>query len=269
MSGRIDALLVCGGKFHDFDFARLRLLELFATDQRIRAQVANNYEDLDALADSDILVTYTCDVRPSMEAQVAMRDWVEKGGRVFALHATNSAFDAPAKFGDGPFETPDAFPVFADMLGSRFLSHPAIEPYPVSVTPGKEAHPLVTGIGTFHANDELYLSEFTADVEPLLETRWTGTTQGFATAEWPVDEPRLVLYKRVLGKGAVLYFTLGHCRSHWDMKHAPFNGMRWPSVDRGSWELEEYNEILRRGLVWACEPAVERITANPAPELSR
>jgi uncharacterized protein len=268
MSGRIDALLVCGGKFHDFDFARLRLLELLATDQRIRTQVSNNYEDVEALNSSDILITYTCDVRPSTDAQVAVKRWVENGGRVFALHATNSAFDAPAEFSDGPFGTPDAFPVFAEVLGSRFLSHPAIEPYPVRVTPGKENHPLVQGISTFTANDELYLSEFTADVEPLLETRWTGTTQGFATADWPNDEPRLVLYKRPLGKGEVLYFTLGHCRSHWDMKHAPFNGMRWPTLDRGSWDLEEYNEILRRGIAWACEPALERITTNPELELS-
>lgn len=267
MSGRINASLVVGGKWHDFDFARLQLLQLLARDDRIRTQVSSDYENLDALTDADILITYTCDVRPSSRAQEAIREWVEAGGRLFALHCTNSAIDAPESFGPD-FQTPDAFPVFSNVLGSRFLSHPAIEPYPVTISPGAEDDPLVAGIDTFHANDELYLSEMTAEVEPLLETRWTGKTQGFATAEWPNDDPRLVMYRRPLGLGCVLYFTLGHCRSHWDMKHAPFHGMKWPSIDRGSWELDEYHELLRRGVAWAIEPAIERITRQPAPEMN-
>ncbi len=265
MSGRINAVLVVGGKWHDFDFARLELLKLLAADERIRTQVSSDYENIDLLSDADLLVTYTCDVRPSMGAQVAIKDWVEAGGRIFALHATNSAIDGPESFGPA-FETPDAMPVFSDVLGSRFLSHPPIEPYAVTVSPGAEADPLVAGITTFHANDELYLSEIRAAIEPLLETRWTGTTSSFAESHWPTDEPRYVMYRRPLGQGSVLYFTLGHCRSHWDMKHAPFNGMRWPTIDRGSWELSEFHELLRRGLAWAIEPAIERITQQPAPE---
>ena len=268
MSGRINAVLVVGGKWHDFDFARLELLKLLAADDRVRTQVSADYENLGLLVDADILVTYTCDVRPSQAAQEVIRDWVMAGGRMFALHATNSAIDGPDAFGPA-FETPDAMPIFSDVLGSRFLSHPPIEPYPVVVSPGAETDPLVVGVGPFNANDELYLSEMRAVVEPLLETHWTGTTQGFASAEWPTDQPRYVMYRRPLEKGCVLYFTLGHCRSHWDMKHAPFHGMRWPSVDRGSWELGEFHELLRRGLLWAIEPAIERITKNPAPELTR
>lgn len=267
MSGRINALLVVGGKWHDFDYARLQLLQLLSSDDRIRTQVSRDYENLTALAESDILITYTCDVRPSVKAQDAIKQWVEQGGRMFALHGTNSAIDAPDTFGP-EFQTPDAFPTFSHVLGSRFLSHPAIEPYPVYVSPNAQDDPLVRGISTFHANDELYLSEMTADVEPLLETRWTGTTQGFATAEWPIDEPRLVMYRRRLGRGCVLYFTLGHCRSHWDMKHAPFHGMKWPTIDRGSWELAEFHELLRRGVNWAIEPAVERNIRQPAPEMT-
>ena len=268
MSGRINAVLVVGGKWHDFDYARLELLKLLSSDDRIRTQVSSDYENVGLLGDADVLITYTCDVRPSMSAQRAIKSWVEAGGRMFALHATNSAIDGPDSFGP-LFETPNAMPVFSEVLGSRFLSHPAIEPYPVRVSPGAENDPLVVGIPEFHANDELYLSEMTAEVEPLLETRWTGVTQGFAEANWPNDDPRYVMYRRALGRGCVLYFTLGHCRSHWDMKHAPFNGMKWPTVDRGSWELEEYHELLRRGLAWAIAPAVDRVTRNPAPEMTR
>jgi hypothetical protein len=265
MSGRINAVLVVGGKWHDFDFARLELLKLMGTDERIRTQVSSDYENIGLLTDADLLVTYTCDVRPSMKAQVAIRDWVASGGRMFALHATNSAIDGPETFGPA-FETPDAMPVFSDVLGSRFLSHPPIEPYAVTVSPGAESDPLVEGITTFYANDELYLSEMRATVEPLLETRWTGTTGSFAESQWSLDEPRYVMYQRVLGRGCVLYFTLGHCRSHWDMKHAPFHGMRWPTIDRGSWELDEFHELLRRGLAWSIEPAIERIKHRTGPE---
>ena len=268
MTGRINAVLVVGGKWHDFDFARLELLKLLAVDERIRTQVSSDYENVGLLSDADVLITYTCDVRPSVAAQTAIKDWVSRGGRLFALHATNSAIDGPDTFGPD-FETPDAMPVFSEVLGSRFLSHPAIEPYPVNVSPGAESDPLVVGLETFHANDELYLCEMTSVVEPLLETRWTGTTQGFATADWPTDEPRYVMYRRPLGSGCVLYFTLGHCRSHWDMKHAPFHGMKWPTIDRGSWELDEFHEILRRGLAWATAPAVERITINSRTENAR
>jgi type 1 glutamine amidotransferase len=264
VAGRINAYLVCGGKFHDFDFARLELLKLLGEDIAIRTKVAEHYEDLDALCAADFVVTYTCDVRPSDAAQIAVRDWVAAGGRLLALHATNSAFDAPARFDQGDFQTPRAFPVFADTLGSQFLSHPEIAPYTVTVSPGAEDDPLVAGIEPFDANDELYLCEYHGEIEPLLETRWTGTTIGFATAEWPVDEARYVMYRKRIGDGATLYFTLGHCRSHWDMPDPPFNGMKWPTIDRGSWELGEFSELLRRCIAWAAAPARARLAAAAA-----
>jgi type 1 glutamine amidotransferase len=121
----------------------------------------------------------------------------------------------------------------------------------------------VEGIEPFDAGatEELYLCRYDAEVVPLLETRWTGTTQGFVTAEWPTDEPRLVMYRRPLGKGEVLYFTLGHSRSHYDMYDQPHNGMYWPTIERGSWDLSEHYELLRRGLVWASAPGHARSAA--------
>lgn len=249
--GRIDGYLVCGGKYHDFDYARLELLRLLGEHEEVRTRVASDFHDLAGITASAFLVTYTCDVRPTEAEQVVLRDWVANGGRWFALHATNAAFDPPPALGQGDFGTPRCFPVFAETLGSQFLSHPAIEPYRVTVSPGAADDPLVAGIEPFDANDELYLCEYHGEVIPLLETRWTGTTKGFAEAEWPVDEPRLVLYRHPVGHGEVVYFTLGHCRSHWDMVDPPFNGMRWPVIERGSWELAEYHELLRRGLRWA------------------
>ena len=58
---RKDVYLVVGGKYHDFDFARLELLKLLAEHDVIRVKVANDYSDVDAMCESDLLVTYTCD----------------------------------------------------------------------------------------------------------------------------------------------------------------------------------------------------------------
>jgi type 1 glutamine amidotransferase len=257
-SGRIDAHLVCGGKWHDFDFARLELLKLLAEHEQVRVRVADDYRDISSISPDQFLVTYTCDVRPGEAEQRALRAWVEAGGRWFALHGTNNAIDAPAELGQGLFTTPRAFPLFADTLGSQFLSHPPIDEFRITVSPGAEDDPLVAGVGSFGVRDELYLCEYHGTIEPLLETRWTGTTRGFAEASWPDDDPRLVMYRRPLGKGCVLYLTLGHCRGHYDMWAPPHGGARWPSVDRWAWERPEFYELLRRGLRWA----VEGVTAD-------
>lgn len=259
--GRIDAYLVCGGKYHDFDFARLELLKLLAEDEHVRVKVAQDYHELDIITAADFLVTYTCDVRPTEAEQRAVRAWVEGGGRWLALHGTNCALDPPATDGDGRWEAPRVFPLWADTLGSQFVSHPSIAPYPVMVSPGAQDDPLVAGIEPFDTGDELYLCDLRGDLVPLLETRWTGTTRGFAEAEWPNDEPRLVMYRRHLGAGEVVYLTLGHCRSHWDMVDPPFDGSRYPVIERGSWETGELHELLRRGLVWAKAPAAMRALA--------
>lgn len=255
-SGRIDAHLVVGGWWHDFDYVRLELLKHLHADERVRVQVSSDFEDVEAIEAADFLVAYTCNVRPSPAAQAAIRRWVERGGRFFALHGTNSAIDPPVALGAAPFTTPRVFPVWAETLGSQFLSHPAMGTFPVTISPGAEHDPLLAGIEPFESGyDELYLCEYHGTIEPLLETRWHGDTGEGAFAErlWPSDDPRLVLYRRPLGHGAVLYFTLGHRRGHYDMIAPPFNGMYWPHIETGSWEVEEYHELLRRGIAWCKE----------------
>jgi len=42
----------------------------------------------------------------------------------------------------------------------------------------------------------------------------------------------------------VLYCTLGHCRGKYDMR--PMID-EYPAVERGSWKLPVYHELLRRG----------------------
>jgi type 1 glutamine amidotransferase len=241
-SDRRDAYVVCGGDFHDFDFARLELLKLLAEHPRVRTAVASDYADLASIAAADFLITYTCNVRPTEAEQRALADFVAGGARWFALHGTNSVLD----LGTSGVTAPRVLPTLVEVLGSQFVAHPPIAPYTVHVT--DPDHPFTKGIEPFETDDELYLSELHGSHTRLLETRWTGRAKGFVEADWPNDDPRPVAYLRSWGRGEVLYLTLGHCRGQYDMQpHVAW----YPVVERGSWEVPAFYELLRRGVRWA------------------
>jgi uncharacterized protein len=235
--------LVCGGKYHDFDFARLQLLTLLGAHEEARVTVSADYRDADAglLDGVAFLVTYTCDVRPSLAEQEALRDWVKGGGRWLALHGTNAALDLTP----GGVVSPRVIPVLAETLGSQFIAHPPIAPYRVEVT--APDHPLVAGLAPFETSDELYLSEYHGELDVLLHTRFAGDAAGFVESSWPEEREHPVLYLRHSGDGTVLYLTLGHCRGHHDMR--PTMDW-WPAVDRASWDLEVFRLLLQRGVAW-------------------
>ena len=62
---RVDAYLVAGGRFHDIDYARLELLKLLSEHPYIRVKVGSDYEDTASITSSSMLISYTCDIRPS------------------------------------------------------------------------------------------------------------------------------------------------------------------------------------------------------------
>ncbi|MFM8529950.1 MAG: ThuA domain-containing protein [Ilumatobacteraceae bacterium] len=247
MSGkRIDVVLVAGGKYHDIDFARRELLGLLGEHEEFRVRVQPDYEDTSALGRSPILVSYTCDVRPSERAQDDIRRWVEGGGRWVALHGTNSALTLG---GPNGVDSPRVFPKWAETLGRQFVAHPPIQPY--RVQPSAPDHWLVAGIEPFDTADELYLGEYhdRDSLQPLLHTEWQGDAAGFVEHDWTDCDPmHLVMYLRPLGSGCVLYNTLGHCRGHYDM--APVLDY-YPRIERCSWDNPAYHELLRRSLRWA------------------
>ncbi len=262
--GRINGILVASGLWHDIDFARLELLKLLAEHERVRIRVFEDYENLEALAEADFLISYTCNVIPSLGAQEALRDWVHNGGRWYALHGTNSVIRLMS---DGNFGTPDWAPLYMETLGSMFRSHPPIEPYTVTVA--DPDHPLVQGIEPFDVTDEQYLMHTYGDLKVLLETEFGGDAPGFVEDQWE-HAKHPVFYIHAQGEGAVLYLTLGHCRHHYDMQ--PLMDY-WPTIDRCSWELPEFYTLLRRGIAWcielvdvASEAARAEAAAN-APEL--
>lgn len=241
---KIKVVFVAGGKYHDIDFARLEILKLLAEDERVRVRVFEDYANIDAIRQADFLITYTCDVVPSLEAQEALRQFVERGGRWYALHGTNSIL----RFLEGGVvDAPRWAPHFMETLGSQFMAHPPIRPYAVQVT--DPSCPLVKGIEPFVATDEEYLVETHGTLQVMLHTEFEGATSGFVRDRWQSARHPIFYIKR-MGEGAVLYLTLGHCRGHYDMQPRMDY---YASVERGSWELPVFYDLLRRGIAWAKE----------------
>jgi uncharacterized protein len=224
------ANLVCGSptRNHDFDFARKALLEALYAAGNIRTDVWNNYDNGAALEAGDLLVSYTSQVPVSEDNCAALRRFLERGGRWFAVHASNSVAGNPHLPG---------------ILGSKFLSHPPYTRFAVTVT--RPEDPLVANLPkTFEVEDEIYVIDYSADAEVLLNTRWGGEAmrQTFPEATRPL------MYRRRVGDGGVLYLALGHCRRPYDKQRpeAPDH-----ADERGPWALPVYQELIRRGIDWA------------------
>ena len=250
---KIRCVLFAGGKYHDIDYARLELLKLLANDERVRVRVFEDYTNVAAIVEADFIVSYTCDVIPPLEAQEALRRWLERGGRWYALHGTNSILRF---LKDGRVDSPRLAPHFMQTLGSMFIAHPPIAPYTVTVADPK--HPLVAGVEPFETTDEIYLLETYGNLQVMLETEFGGKATGFVEEDWPTKK-HPVFYIHAVGKGAVLYLTLGHCRGHYDLQ--PLMDY-WPTVDRCAWDLPVFHQLLERGIDWVKEPVTAAVAAR-------
>ena len=245
MSGteRIDVYLVCNARYHDTNFARLELLKLLAENEDINTQVADSFADTEAIKASRLLITYTCDLRPTQEEQVALGEFLQAGGRWFALHATNALLEFVE---GGKVDTPDLAPDFMSFLGSRFIAHPPNQHIAIKVT--DLVHPLTEGIEDFDVEDEEpYYCEALGEQRVLLEATYHEPSLGYVRSDYGTDrDTHPQMYLHAWGEGEVLYLSLGHCSGKHDMK---------PMVDinkvvRGSWNSPTYYELLRRGIRW-------------------
>ena len=246
-TGVVDVLLVVGGRWHDLDFARRELLALVGAHDAVRCTVREDFSDLDVISRADAILAYTCDVRPTPEQSSALLARVAEGARLLALHATNSALDAPAPGGERLFTLPDVSAGFVALLGSRFLAHPKIGPAYIEVCQPDD--PLVQGVGSFTTTDEVYVCEWAADIDVLLDTALTGPCPGFPTTDVALGARLPVLYRRTEGLGSVVYFTLGHCRGRFDVQDLGIDDLG--HTDRIAWESAQYRAVLARCVDWA------------------
>lgn len=244
-SPRVEVAVVVGGRWHDLDFARRELLALVGEHDAVRTSVHADFSDTERLREVDAVIAYTCDVRPSPDEVRALRDMVAEGGRLLALHATNSAIDAPDPSGPRVFRTPDAMADFTALLGNRFLAHPKISPF--LIQPTAREHPLTQGIESFTTTDEIYVMDLGEGLDVLMDVDYTGPCPGFETDHGEGRHP--VLYQRREGAGTVTYFTLGHCRGRFDVQDLGVDDLG--VIDRVAWDSPEYRDVLRRCVAWA------------------
>ena len=239
---KIDVYLVCNARYHDTNFARLELLKLLAENEDIHTRVAENFTGVDAIKSSTLLLTYTCDLRPSLEEQSALGEFLEDGGHWFALHGTNALLE----FVDGKADTPDLAPKFMELLGSRFIAHPANQRIEIKVT--EVDHPLTKNIDDFEVQDEEpYYCEALGEQVVLLEASYSEPSVGYVRSDYGTnEESHPQMYLHPCGEGQVLYLSLGHCTGKHDMK--PLADI--VPVVRGSWDSPIYYELLRRGIRW-------------------
>jgi type 1 glutamine amidotransferase len=232
----VAANVVCGASdnSHDIDFARMRILDVLYGMGGIRTECFGNYKDIEAIEAGDLLISYTS-LMPADPAQAAaLRRYLEKGGRWFAIHASNYFRD------DQPLLLPD-------ILGSRFATHPPYGHFTVAVA--KPDDPLLKGIpATFEVDDELYVLDKAPDLEVLLHAKWGGT--GVLNRTIP-EGMHPMMYKRRVGQGAVLYLTLGHSSRSFAPPQA--DGTPATFSRHGSWDSTVVQEIIKRSIEWAAK----------------
>lgn len=244
--------LVCGAPTHDTNFVRLELLKELHRDERVWVTIGDDFSQTERIAEADALVVYTCNVSPSEDELSALEAFVERGGRLFAMHATNALI----RFTDGPplkvqgitipglVDTTDTNPRFTRLLGSRFLAHLLLGPMHVEVANAN--HPLVAGVAPFDVEDEPYVVELTGEAEVLLVSRFSGRNPGYVLSDWsePAEHPQM--YLRRQGSGEVLYLNLGHSSGRFDFLPMMQDG----PVTRGPWANPAFRAVLRRALDW-------------------
>jgi type 1 glutamine amidotransferase len=90
--------------------------------------------------------------------------------------------------------------------------------------------------------------ERTAEIDVLLETTYVGPTTG-VPAHWGDETPQPVLYIRRLGRGSIVYLTLGHAAERRDIQLTSDDDLG--AAERCSWEIPEFLEIIDRAFEWA------------------
>jgi uncharacterized protein len=242
---------------HDHDYARLRLLELLL-EAEVPASVANDFSDIEKwLPLSRLLITYVAGPYPDVAQCRAIRDWLEAGGHWLGLHGTSGG---RAERVAGMRQRRTVKTEHHALLGSRFLTHPPIQPIRVAV---KDANsPITRGLGaSFVVEDEPYFIELqdrdatqillTADYGAAAVSPAIGALYPADTSLLPDGKSRVLGYLRPVGRGGVAYFTLGHCHNPAIRAlRAPDPADTSPPTFHGAWEAAPFLALLRNAIAW-------------------
>ena len=242
------------------DYARIQLLQRLY-DGGFNTSVSNDFGRIDEyLMQANLLITYVAGPYADAAQSESIEQWLQAGGRWFALHGTSGG--RAARVSGNERRRQMVRSVHHDVLGAFFLNHPPIRRFKVTLK--RIDHPLFAGLPhEFEVDDELYLIEPTEDSEHLMTTELPTdpSPKGFGfvyesdTSIQPDGITRVLATERKVGKGAVVYVALGHT-------HVPINNSQ-PFVDenvgtsgetpptfRGAWENAAFNQLLTNAVAW-------------------
>ena len=251
---------------HDMDYARLQLLQELQAKDHLAVTVANDYQDIERwLPGTGLLITYVAGPYPSGAGNQALLDWLQAGGRWFALHGTSGGKAVKGEHDGRPVKRM-AKAEHHQTLGCFFLNHPPLREFQVSVT---GAHRVTRDLpGVFTVQDELYLIELqdpeASQVLLTTELAEDPSPPGFGffydedTSLQADGKTRVLGYARQVGRGEIVYIGLGHChtgrtnsQSTVDASIHPDGAV--PADFHGVWEDEAFRLLLRNAIAWGVE----------------
>lgn len=248
---------------HDMDYARLCLLRELGAKDPVAVTVANDYQDLERwLPGTDLLITYVAGPYPTGTGNAALANWLENGGRWFALHGTSGGKAIKIERDDRSVKQM----VKAEhhqTLGCFFLNHPPLCEFQVTVEGG---HRVTRNLPDhFTVCDELYLIELQdPDASQVLLTTELAkdpSPPGFGfvydedTALQADGITRVLGYARQMGRGEIVYVGLGHCntaRPEESLAEASNKSSRGPASPafHGVWETEAFALLVQNAIAW-------------------
>lgn len=248
---------------HDMNYARLQLLQNMQAKQNLAITVTNDFKDIERwLPGTDLLMTYVAGPFPGGAGNKALQDWLEQGGRWFALHGTSGGKAVKGEL-DGRTVKRMVKAEHHQTLGCFFLNHPPLREFDVSVT---AEHPVTKGLPkNFAVQDELYIIELQDPdaSQILLTTELTKdpSPPGFGfvydedTSLQADGKTRVLGYARKVGQGEVVYVGLGHCHTGRTNTQSAVDvsigteGMVPPEF-HAVWETDAFQQLIQNAVKW-------------------
>ena len=239
--------LVAAGDYHDIDFARLEVLKLLGENEKIRVSVAQNYRDLDAIDRADYLVTYTCNVVPSRRgAEGAARLRV---GRQTLVCAARHELDPEVPGRRSRRQSGNRADV--DEHARHAVHRASADPAVQGARGGSESR-------TGQRHRRIRNRRRTLSV--------AHPRQAAHAARYALQRRRKRIRRRTVERRCAAAGVL-HPQSRQrrsvvpeprslprPLRHAADDG-RYPRIERGSWQLPQYYELLRRGIAYCARGA--------------
>ena len=199
-----------------------RTLILYA---KPKPQTKDNIEGLEALDTADLMVMFTrFRALPEDQLQRILR-YVDSGKPIVGLRTSTHAFLYPDGYTRQALN--DGFG--RDVFGQKWITHHGSRSSTdVAVHSTNASHPILRGVGPFHARSWLYhVAPLHGEATVVLDGTSVNSNQTNRLAEFPLTQP--VAWTRQYKQSRVFFTTLGHPQdfAQESMRRLVVNGIYW------------------------------------------